>query len=293
MQLLLWGASFSALLWINNRIFWKSRDGLASLSVQSSLVLTDGGSIHHIPVEGGTGQDVESSRTPGELPEKGHLSSSPLPQVVIAMASYPQPHMYWDSAFVWSLRCAGYKDDLVLVVPPEMHTAPPHKLADFFRDMAVTTQAMAKGSACDDEAGSVDPRCLGPEFGRYVEYEKALEAYTNEDTRVLLIDFRDTMFQVSGMTRTPTYPLGGVRPTSYAYPLSLRAVGRGEAEGSRTCKLVQSVLDGLISRMMPFSSHSARVAAELPCLRRTLSPHLEPQRSSWAWWRRCNPGRSV
>lgn len=126
------------------------------------------------------------------------------PQVVVAMASYPHAMIFWRQPFVWSLRCTGYKGDIVLLVTPELHNSPPPELAAFFKEMGVTTQpvgANMEGVVCPpqeklEEQLYLDPRCMNPEFSRYYEYQMALSKYEDPNTRVLLVDYRDTIFQV-------------------------------------------------------------------------------------------------
>jgi hypothetical protein len=150
-----------------------------------------------------------SGRYDGE-PE--HIANLHAPQVVVAMAAYSHPGIFYHQPFIWSLRCAGYKGDIVLVVVPELHYSPPAELATFFQDMGVTTQAGAgmEGVVCPTEdklnqTSYLDPRCMKPEFSRYYEYQRALTNYKDPHTRVLLIDFRDTVFQVSVLSKLIRY----------------------------------------------------------------------------------------
>lgn len=126
--------------------------------------------------------------------------------VVLAMAAYPNANDYVSSPFIWSLRCTGYDGLLVLLVPPSLHNSPPPKLQAFFRDMNVTTIPIHEPpydcqlpSGDEGEGVSVDVRCLGPEMSRYVAYRDALQdprLDLGPRTRLLLQDFRDTVFQV-------------------------------------------------------------------------------------------------
>jgi len=140
------------------------------------------------------------------------------PTVVISYAKYDNPHDYISgSPFLWSLRCSGFQGRVVLVVDDKTHTTPtPHHRA-IFSSLNITThpssppplspvacQMNGGGGGGDhhdsDEEVVLDPRCLEAAFSRYYYYKEVLldPRYSfHNNTRVLLADFRDTIFQVS------------------------------------------------------------------------------------------------
>jgi hypothetical protein len=129
------------------------------------------------------------------------------PQVVIAMAAYDAEAAFWDNAFIWSLRCTGYKGDIVLMVTPKIHQREcSEKLKQWFIDMKVVTvpyELMSPGCPTKDDLDKVDfvePRCFGifePEVTRYLYNGKILdEMYPDPETRVFLPDYRDVIYQV-------------------------------------------------------------------------------------------------
>jgi hypothetical protein len=135
------------------------------------------------------------------------------PQAVIAMAAYDAEAEFWDNAFIWSLRCTGYKGDIVLMVTPKIHQRKcSERLKQWFIDMEVVTvpyELVPPGCPTKkdlDKVEFVEPRCFGifePEVTRYLYNGQILEEmYPDPETRVFLPDYRDVIYQVGSACST-------------------------------------------------------------------------------------------